>query len=484
MMRRLGPILLGTVPLWLAGMAFAQATPESAAALRDGLNEMLKPILAIQVQQQPLFTGPVTVEPAGAGYTVVFPGIDLTLDTSAKTRPRTLTLRCEAQTYRAASTGTAAWRLESDQPLNCAAEPSGQRKVTFTSRALQTNLVVDLDQKLFTKTEIRAEAVAIGQEGQPGKVTIDRVSWSSRVDPATDPSRHDAVFKMEASGLSAFDEAGVERFTLGHAAYGATMGGMDVRLVIGAYGEMFGAYAGMMENTAAALSDQEADPKQIERLPLETVKKMIGIAERMVAGFGDVGEFSWTIADLQVKAPEAQVAIDRLRLAEGFGGAAGPNGTGSLDVEMAGLALAPKPLFAQWIPADATIRLTVGGVPWADVGKAYMAFLEASASQWDVPAEAQQRMAQSMMQLGGILRQAGSRLDITSFRDHGAGGGGRPGGCGAGQGCGRAWPQRRSGPPLHQYRRADQVHPDAARRRPGGGGADHGAGDGAPSHCR
>ena len=39
-MRRLGPILLGTVPLWLAGAAFAQATPEGAAMLRDELNEI------------------------------------------------------------------------------------------------------------------------------------------------------------------------------------------------------------------------------------------------------------------------------------------------------------------------------------------------------------------------------------------------------------------------------------------------------------
>ena len=30
----LSPILLGTAPLWLAGAALAQATPEGAAALR------------------------------------------------------------------------------------------------------------------------------------------------------------------------------------------------------------------------------------------------------------------------------------------------------------------------------------------------------------------------------------------------------------------------------------------------------------------
>ena len=31
----LGPLLLGTAPLWLAGSAFAQATPEGAAALQQ-----------------------------------------------------------------------------------------------------------------------------------------------------------------------------------------------------------------------------------------------------------------------------------------------------------------------------------------------------------------------------------------------------------------------------------------------------------------
>ncbi|MGO1076513.1 hypothetical protein [Inquilinus sp. CA228] len=415
-MRRLGPILLGTIPLWLAGAALAQATPEGAAELRDGLNQMLQPILGLQVQRQPLFTGPITVEPAGAGYTVVFPGVHLMLDTSTKTESRTLTLRCEAQTYRAASAGAATWRLESDQPINCAAEPSGAPRATMISRALQAHLMVDLDQKLFTESEVRADSLAIGQDGQPGKVTIDRVSWSSRVDPAADPGRHDAAFRMETRGLSALDEKGIERFAVGHSVYDATMGGMDVRLVLAAYGEILGAYGGMMEETAAALSDQKADPKQVERLPLETVKKMMSITKRMVAGFGDAGEFSGTVTDLRVKAPDVQVTVDRLRFAEGYGGASTPQGTGVLELEMAGLGLAPKLPFAQWIPADATVRLNAGGIPWVEVATAYMAFLDASASQWDVPNEAEQRMAQAMTELGGILRQAGSRLAVTSFQ--------------------------------------------------------------------
>ncbi|MGO1076512.1 hypothetical protein [Inquilinus sp. CA228] len=406
--------LLGAVPLWLAGGALAQTTPD-AVALRDGLNEMLKPILAIQVQQQPLFTGPVRVESGWDGATVVFPGIDLTLKGSQEPGAKSVTLRCDAQTYRAASTGAATWRLESSQPLSCVAEPEGEAKVTLTSRALRAHFVVDLDQKLFTESEWRADATVIAQDGQPGKVTIDTLSGTSQIRPAVDPARHDAVLKMEASGLSAFDEKGVERFSLGHAGYDMTMDGMNVREIIAAYGDYFDAYAVMMEGMVADLSDPKADPKPAGQIPADVMKKMMDVTKRVATASGDGGAFAGTMTDLRIKAPDVQVTIDRVRFTEGYDGAFTPNGTGVLEVEMGGLALAPKPPFAEWIPTDAIIRMNASGIPWADVGTAYLAMMEASVDQVADPAKAQQQMAQAMMEIGGILRRAGSRLDLTSF---------------------------------------------------------------------
>lgn len=408
-------ILLGSAPLWLAGGALAQSTADGAAALRDGLNEMLKPILGIQVQQQPLFTGPVTVEPSGAGYTVEFPGIDLRLKGSQEKGPKSVALRCDAQTYNAVSTGAATWRLESSQPMNCVAEPEGEPRVTLTSRALQAHFVVDLDQKLFTESEMRVEGVAIGQEGEAGKVTIDRVSGSSQIDPAADPSRHNVAFKMEASGLGAFDETGVERFTLGHAAYDATMKGMDVRQVMATTGEVLDVYAEMIESMAET-GGAPGGPKPADAMPPEMMQKLMDPMKRMMESYGPAGEFAGTFTDLRVKAPDVQVTIDRVRFSEGYDGAPGPKGTGALEMEMAGLALAPKPPFVEWIPTDTTIRLNASGIPWAEVGTAYMAMMEASTEQMEKPAEAEQRMAQSMMELAGILRRAGSRLDVTAFR--------------------------------------------------------------------
>lgn len=407
-------LLLGTVPLWLAGSALAQSAPDGAAALRDGLNDMLKPILGIQVQQQPLFTGPVTVESAWDGTTVVFPGIDLTLKSSQEKGPKSVALRCDAQTYRAASTGGATWRLESDQPLNCVAEPEGEARVTLTSRALQARFTVDLDQKLFTAGEWRADATEIVQEGQPAKVTIGTLSGTSQVRPAAAAARHDVAFKMEARDLSVVDEKGVERFTLGHAVYDATMDGMDVRQVIATSGEVFDIYAEMID---AATASGGAPANPAEAMPPDVMKKLTEAMKRMASTYGDAGEFSAAVSDLRVKAPDVQVTIDRVRFAEGYGGASSPaSGTGVLELEMAGLAVAPKPPFAEWIPTDGIIRLNASGIPWSEVGTAYMGMMEASADQVTKPEEAQQRMAQSMLQIAGILRKAGTRLDVTSFR--------------------------------------------------------------------
>jgi hypothetical protein len=409
-MRRSVWILLGTTPLWLAGSAFAQATPEGAAALRDGLNGMLKPILSAQVQGKPLFTGPVTVQPAGADYTVVFPATDLTVTSPQPDGAKSFTVHCDGQTYQATAAATGnSYRLDSNQRVNCTAEVSGKPKVTVTSRSLQAHMVVDLDQKLFTESGWQVDGIAIRQDGKSDAFTIEQFSGTTSLVPAATPGRHNAVFKMEAGKLSAVDGTGVERFSLGDAVYDGHVDGMDVPVIIATYGELIGAYAQMFETLAAA------DPKAAPQIPAETMRSMMGIMKRMMAGYGTAGVFTGTFSDLRVKAPEVQVTLDSLRVSEGFAGISDPKGTGNLEIEMAGLALAPKLPFAQWIPTDATIKLNASDVPWGDVGTAYMSMMEASADQTAAPEQAQQRMAESMAQIGGILRNAGSRLDIDAF---------------------------------------------------------------------
>jgi hypothetical protein len=404
-------ILLGTVPLWFAGSAFAQATPDGAAALRDGLTEMLKPILSTQIQGKPLFSGPITVDPAGADYTVVFPATDLvlTVDKAAKAGPKTLTAHCDAQIYRATASGSASYRLETAQPISCMGQIEGEPEVTLTTQALQAHMVVDLDQKLFSESGWQIDGLAVGQEGKPKLVTVDRFVGTGAFTPTADPARYDGNFRMEATGISGFDTTGTQRVTLGDLVYKGRMAGMDVPLIFSTYGDVIQAYAGMLDTIGAA------DQKQMEQLPAETMRKMTGVIKRMMGAYGDSGDFSATMNDLRVNAPDVQVTLDSLRIGEGFAGASTAKGSGTMTVEMAGLGLAPKPAFAQWIPADATIDLQASNIPWADVGTAYFAMIDASADQATNPGAANQKAMQAMAQMGDVLRRAGSRLDITTF---------------------------------------------------------------------
>lgn len=407
-------ILLGTVPLWLAGGAFAQAPAVSldgATALRDGLTQMLEPILSAKIQGKPLYAGPIAVVPAAAGYTVTFPGVDLPLQVKSRGQDTTLTFHCDPQVYNATSPGGAIWQLESSQTITCTGKTAVDPTVSVTSQTLHARFTADLDQKLFTASDIQAGGVVAGLEGSKAGLKIDSVAMTSGLKPTADPKRQDATFEMKAAGLSATDEEGVERFSLGETVYGGSMDGMDAHAIIGTYGELITVYTGILEQAIASDSAKPAmEP------PPEVLQKLMPLMQRIMAAYGDAAQFTVTASDLRVNAPDTQVTVKSLRLVEGFAGASAPKGTGTLEIKMDGLALAPKPPFAQWIPADAVIKLDASDVPWAEFGKAYMGMLEATAGKAPASPEAQAQAQQAMIQMGHILRDAGSKLDITAFR--------------------------------------------------------------------
>ena len=100
-MRRLAPALLGAALVLAVGPAFAQATPEGAAALRHGLTAILTPTLATAGLGEPIFEGGWTVEPDGAGYRVAGPALSLALRDDADGRKRVVRIRCDGDRYTA-----------------------------------------------------------------------------------------------------------------------------------------------------------------------------------------------------------------------------------------------------------------------------------------------------------------------------------------------------------------------------------------------
>ena len=412
-------ILLGITPLWLAAPAFAQATPDGAAALRDGLTEMLKPILSAQVGGKPVFDGQVTVDPAGSVYRVRFPGVDTTVTAADKGTPKTMHLRCSGADYTATPQSGDTYRLEGDNPLRCTADVTGEKQpLTVNGSSVKTAMVVDLGRKQMTDGSWESSALTI-QFGDPARtVTVDSSTMTSRMVPATS-GRGDLTIHMEIQGLRSGDPSAVGSFSLAHAAYDVHAPDFDMGGILSAYGQSFGQLVAMV------------DRKPTDPMPAEVRAAVLDMYRKIFAAYGDAVEGTVSASDLKVTAPEAKIAIAGLTYGvkmTGLSGQAG--GTGGLDIGLSGLAIDPPSPFAQWIPTDADIKLAGSQIPYGAVGQAYMSFIDAALSAGasgqpggkkpgaaDAAASAamQQKMMQAYAQIGAALQQAGSQLDIRAF---------------------------------------------------------------------
>ncbi|HEY9348008.1 MAG TPA: hypothetical protein VIQ53_21970, partial [Inquilinus sp.] len=226
-MRRLGPILLGTIPLWLAGTAFAQATPEGAAALRKGLTEILTPTLAAAGLGEPIFEGGWTVEPDGAGYRVAGPALSLALRDDADGRKRVVRIRCDGDRYTATAGQGAVYRLHGETPIRCEIRPGGgEPPVQFTSRSRRAELTVDLVASLLTASTDDSEGVTVTEDGET-KLAVHRLSLTSTTTPHPGSTQQDITLQLEAEGLSAGDPAVGEGVTLGRLRYGGRLEDVD-----------------------------------------------------------------------------------------------------------------------------------------------------------------------------------------------------------------------------------------------------------------
>jgi hypothetical protein len=403
-------ILLGTTPLWLAAPAFAQATPDGATALRDGLTEMLKPILSAQVQGKPVFDGPITVDPAGAVYRVRFPGVDTTLSVDRQGTPKTLHLRCGGADYTATPQSGDTYRLEGDNPLRCTGDVSGETQpLTVNSSSVKTTMVVDPARKLMTDGSWDASTITV-QFGDPARtVTVDSLTGTSKLVPAAASGRGDVTIHMDMQGLRSGDPSAVGSFSLAKASYDVHAPDFDMSGVMAAYGQSFGQLLAMV------------DHKPTDPLPAETRTAVLDMYRKIFAAYGDSVDGSVSASDLKVTAPEAKIAIGSLSYGLKMAGMSADTGTGDLDIALSGLAIDPPSPYAQFIPTDSQIKLSGSKIPYGPVGQAYLSFIDTALSAQPgskkpgADAEMQQKMMQAYARIGAELQKAGSQLDIKTF---------------------------------------------------------------------
>ncbi|WP_395677671.1 hypothetical protein [Inquilinus sp.] len=342
-MRRLAPALLGAVFALAAGPAFAQATPEGAAALQKGLTGILTPTLATPGLGGPIFEGGWTVEPAGAGYSVTGPALSLALRDDDDGQKRVVRIRCDGDRYTATAAEGQVYRLTGETPLRCEIRPGGSEPpVTITSRTRHAALTVDLAASLLTASTDESEGVTVTEDGKT-QLAVHRLSLTSATRPHAGDSgaqwsgegRQDITLQVEAEGLSAGDAAAGEGVTLGRLRYSGLLEDVDA--------------VALRDRTwrviAFVLDAAQRDPQA--PAPPNAERKLDALMRQVLELTGSGSRIELVLTDLQGGGDDTAVGFDSLSVTGGYRGldraAPGRGLAGDVAVELLGLKVADGP---------------------------------------------------------------------------------------------------------------------------------------------
>jgi hypothetical protein len=342
-MRRIAPLLLATVPLWLAGSAFAQATPEGAATLQKGLTGILTPTLAMPGLGGPIFEGGWTVEPAGAGYSVTGPALSLALRDDADGRKRVVRIRCDGDRYTATAAEGQVYRLTGETPLRCEIRPGGtEPPVILTSRTRHAALTVDLAASLLTASTDESEGVTVTEDGKT-QIAVHRLSLTSATKPHagdsgaqwSGPARQDIALQVEAEGLSAGDAAAGEGVTLGRLRYSGLLEDVDAAALRDRVWRVI----------AFALEAAQRDP--LAPAPPNAERKLDALMRQVLDLTGSGSRTELVLTDLQGGGDDTAVGFDSLTIGGGYRGldrtAPGRGTAGDVTLDLRGLKVADGP---------------------------------------------------------------------------------------------------------------------------------------------
>lgn len=404
-MHRLAVLLLGTAPLWLAGPALAQATPEGAAELQKALTDLYAPVVAA-AGGQGLFQGGWTIEPDGAAYRLTAPAVASSSTTAMPDGTAvTMEYRCESSGGSAAPVSDGVYRLRLDGPFDCRFKSSqGPLDLRLTSRSRLDEFTFDTRGRIFSKLASSWEGVTAtpAEGGGPALLSIDRVTGTGDGAPTAVPGHQSFDYHLSAEGLRGGDPAGTVQVSIGRLSLDGAAKDLDFGGILAKLAEM----VAVQRTMAAAGPGATPTP--------EDQRRMIALVGAMYAAYGNTIDGGLSVADVQVTGRNATVTLAAADAALGYGGIDGDAGTGRLRFGVEGLAISPALPFADWVPRDARIDLAADKVPYQSLFKLWG---DAIAAQSQPPAAADPEAAKTQaMAVGRALQQAGSTIDIPRFR--------------------------------------------------------------------
>ncbi|MGL4964843.1 MAG: hypothetical protein ACRC67_26695 [Inquilinus sp.] len=334
-MRRLAPALLGAALVLAVGPVFAQATPEGAATLRQGLTAILTPTLATPGLGEPIFEGGWTVEPDGAGYRVTGPALSLALRDDADGRKRMVRIRCDGDRYTATAGPGAVYHLHGETPIRCEIRPGGgEPPVQLTSRTRRAELTVDLAASLLTASTDASEGVTVTEDGET-RLAMHRLSLTSATTPHPGSTQQDIALQLEAEGLSAGDPAAGEGVTLGRLRYGGRLEDVDAAALRDR----------MWRLIAFALDAAQRDP-QVPARP-NAGRKLDALLRQVQGLVGGASQTHLELTDLQGSGDDTTAGFESLTIGSGYGGldraVPGRGLSGDVTLDLRGLKVADAP---------------------------------------------------------------------------------------------------------------------------------------------
>jgi hypothetical protein len=396
----LGPLVLGTAPLWLAGTAFAQATPaqataEGAAALQQALTGLYAPLAGPGTG---MLKGGWTVEPDGAAYRLTMPAI---ASSSSQAMPdgtvMTVESHCEATGGTATPVSNSVYRLRLDTPLDCRfTAPAAGIDLHLATRSRVDEFTFDTGHTVFSQFAQHWEGLTGTAADGTQLFAVDRITGTGDGTPGKAPGHQSIDYHVSAEGLHGGDAAGRVQVSAARLHLDATLKDLNISGVFTALGDMVAA-----QRALAATPGRQPSPAD--------QKKMMAQVGALYAAYGDQVDTGFSVDQLQVKAPGVQVALDRLEVGFGYDGIGGDNGHGRLSLEMGGLAIAPPSPYADWIPGDGRIDLAASNIPYQSLFK-----LMGKQAFGATPASPDATQAQ-FKAMGRLLQKAGAGLDIHHF---------------------------------------------------------------------
>jgi hypothetical protein len=384
-----GIALVGLLAAPLA--AQAQATSAGAESIRLGIKDWIGTSLnAANGTTSLMLSGPIEVAPSGDHYTLTIPASDLKIDPSEDGGGGTVAIGPITATLTPTPEGwyAATWTLPSEYVIS---ENDGDDKVTVTIDSQAGKGVFAPEIQNFMSSDIALKGIHVVSTKDKDVTIAGIILKSDSTEQAA--GIYDATMFAELDGL---------KVTEG----GVAIGGMD-KLTL---------------NANAAGADLEGLSRFQDEL--EALQTKYDLSGEPPAGFFE--EFStllaglpvlftgidakYTVEGVTIDQPGEQVQIASTSFGVSLDGLGDGASTFGFQVGLADLGIAPPPPFADLIPSDVVVDISLKGIPNADLMAALNGFVQSAST---LGADAAGQMAAG--QLAQALLMSDSTFEITEI---------------------------------------------------------------------